>query len=1277
MADDIKQTLGFDASQALDVLKQLDQLFQGFETRLTSVAGKLSNFNGLGSGTVTALNQIRDAANEAAAAVGKLNSANFSGPKGGAGSAGLSGQAAADAFDSLLGGGTAKVQAGQQAVQNLIQSMTNLQSTQGRTAQGFNQVGQAATSSLGAAQSSTASFVVSWETLVRVVTTQAIVRALSGFRDAVESALQGAVEFQRSIARIQTIAPGEKFSDIADGVRKISDSFNLPLLETAEGVYQAVSNQVGNLGESLQFTAEAAVFSKATNASLKDSIDLLSGAIKSFGLTNEDTSRVAGVFFTAIDKGRVTADELANTIGRIGPSAHNVGISLEEMAGGVAAVSIKGVATNEALTQFRGIITALTKPTDAMQQKLHQLGFASVETAVATLRLDGLLQALAQSTNGNSQQLAALFPNVRGLGGALSLTGKNLQDFARDIQAAQAAEASLIKEKAALVFATDAEKATGALNKLKNALVVDFGQAALHTIAQFVELSGGAETFVKAGELIIPVVSTLVGVLATAVISMQAARFAAVALAGPQGIAAITAAVIAATPAVVRFIENLGFEARTAGIKAFAKATTESVAQIAQASAQLGANFDKAVNSQVQAGLKLTQSSTASYLKYLATAKTVNAEVVADTERTLNRIVSVREKFLKDIENAIVASRNNVKESQFRQQDLKIDKSDLNFDFLQQGLSDARQIVNLTQRSKQIADQAATSLNKAVQSGDKEQLDRALAQFDKAQGELAKAQAIAARTAGTQDDRQILAQQNKLIDQRINLENQLQQQEQARQQALLKEKEIQEKIVEQIRQQAAIAIANTGDFDKNGLRFNAEQQAQRDAARQAALRNIAQLGFNQKDLDVSKALGLSTFIQKIQDDLRSKPIELVIKTENAIQQVRNDLTKAAQNLEAKFNLAPLEKVTGKQLFGLDPEEINKAIREIGTEAQSLAGRIRLFNLQGDKRAEILGEIDSLLAEIQTHAQQRVNLAAGGSQTVKEEIKLIDTALQKVVEFRNNVANGGLITPEEIDALKTVLSQGIQGGNTLAEKIGIGNVPQELKSDLKLIGDVLGKIGDLKQNVDNSIEVKPEELDRFQQLKDVLLSFGTPTEQAKAALDGMSTAASEAASGTNAMQINLNTAKFSAAAIAQELAAAAISAREAAAASAAISFGGGGGGTAVEEAFGGAIQAFKAGGMVKALSYFGTGGGAHRGTDTQNALLSPGEFVVKASEARKNFPLLQAINAGFSPGRLPGGDTTTVGDITVNLTGTSHSEADARRIGQALRREIRRRTLVLR
>jgi TP901 family phage tail tape measure protein len=94
------------------------------------------------------------------------------------------------------------------------------------------------------------------------------------------------------------------------------------------------------------------------------------------------------------------------------------------LGGAVAAISVKGVKTNESLTQFRGIVTALTKPTDAMKDKLAQLGFSSAEAAIQTLGLDGILQALANTTENSSRAFGKLFPNVRGSNGALALTGR-------------------------------------------------------------------------------------------------------------------------------------------------------------------------------------------------------------------------------------------------------------------------------------------------------------------------------------------------------------------------------------------------------------------------------------------------------------------------------------------------------------------------------------------------------------------------------------------------------------------------------------------------------------------------------------------------------------------------------------------------------------------------------------------------------------------------------------------------------------------------------------
>jgi len=76
------------------------------------------------------------------------------------------------------------------------------------------------------------------------------------------------------------------------------------------------------------------------------------------------------------------------------------------------------------------------------------------------------------------------------------------------------------------------------------------------------------------------------------------------------------------------------------------------------------------------------------------------------------------------------------------------------------------------------------------------------------------------------------------------------------------------------------------------------------------------------------------------------------------------------------------------------------------------------------------------------------------------------------------------------------------------------------------------------------------------------------------------------------------------------------------------------------------------------------GSGARGVDSVPIRAAPGEFVVNAGAASRNAELLEAINSGR-------GGSVTVGDVNVTVEGTGYAEADARLIGKALRREIRR------
>jgi TP901 family phage tail tape measure protein len=379
----------------------------------------------------------------------------------------------------------------------------------GRTTKGMDDLGTAFRSNVPEAIRQTERLHTSLALLSRIVFTQAIVRGLSQIRRTLERTGEAAVQFQKHIALTTTIADGAGFGEIADQVHRLSNEFNLPLLETAKGLYNALSNQVGGFGDSVKFSEEAARFAKATNSSLADSVDLLSAALKGYGLGVEDTDKVSSIFFSTIDKGRINASELANSFGRVDTIAADLGVTLPEVGGALAAISVRGTKTSEALTQFRAILSALQKPSETMGKRLAELGFTSSEVAIKTLGLTGILDELSRSTGGSAEQMAKLFPNIRGLSGAASLTSDDLKTLSDNIREMTEAGRNFNREKFLQATATDAERVTTQLNILKNEMTVGLGQATLDVADHLFQLTGGANNLIQTGKQAVPLIAGL------------------------------------------------------------------------------------------------------------------------------------------------------------------------------------------------------------------------------------------------------------------------------------------------------------------------------------------------------------------------------------------------------------------------------------------------------------------------------------------------------------------------------------------------------------------------------------------------------------------------------------------------------------------------------------------------------------------------------------------------------------------------------------------------
>ena len=1233
MADEIKQSIGIDVSQALSALQQIDKSYADFETRIAGVITKLDAQNKMAGKTVAALKQIRSEAEAAAKALDRLNKTQSKSATGTT-SGGttrqarpklLSGDSAADAMNQLLGGPSAqKITQQKAAADSLISSLRN--------------VGSTAQNEMKKAESATQKWTISWETLTRVVATQLIVRALSQIRNAINQAVDDAIEFQRQVALIQTIAGGTGFSEIAKSVREISDNFNIPLLDAAKGVYQALSNQVGDFGDSLRFTVEAAKFAKATNSTLADSVDLLSGALRSYGLTVEDTGKVSGIFFTAIDKGRVTATELANAFGRVGPSAKEIGISLEELAAAAATISDKGIGTSETLTQFRGIITALTKPTDEMKKRFRELGFGSVETAIQTRGLSGVLQDLSESTDGGTQAFAKLFPNVRGIGGALSLTGANLKTFAENIDEARANGEEFANQKFLIATATDAEKLTKALNQVKNAFTVDLGQAIVEFGANLLGNQAVVEgtTFaVKTFAGVLP--SLAAGILAVAA-SVGVLKLGLLSLASPTnfviaGLAALAVGTVVAFEAIDQARKKLAFAEVTAleaqnkkDLEDFRKAQNDKLKE----AKALDDSIIKGVNSRFQ---KIA----AQYFRDVDAAQSSNKALIDNTEKALDRVVNARQRVVNALASAIEQSDNLIQQSQNRIADIQQRQGDRKFEFDTRNLPDIQKAGLLLQRASSEAQAAEQALIEAFRTGDDNLKNRALSQFQRADSIASEAQAIGARS----DNRALEARSAKELEEiarrQITAEQQINNLQKQRVEQQKKEKERQEGILNQIREQQQIVLDNTGTFDKNNQLFDPAEEARRAQKRQEALKKIAGLAFKSSDFKAADALGLGNLVRDIQGDLAQTPIKLQFDIEAAVQQLSAGIRKSLSNLDVQFPfLKSLEAAVGETLRN-SADQIPRALNQVASEAQGIRGRQSESAILDKEIAAQRSEITSLLDKLAARTPLR--------EEVHDSLKPAVEATNKTISFIRELASADSIN---VGAIQVELEK--LGKTDFGSKFGT------LQTDARLIGDAFLRSAKLSESLKKIAPVTPEEAARLQTLDRIINGAGV--SNIIAASGALTTNAVNAVQPTTTIATNSQTTATNYSTALQQLQQMA----QIGVPSGNITVGVAAAGATASHGrvlLGQKAQRFAQGGQVK-------------GMDTMSVQARAGESIVNPDSTRKFFSQIQAINAGKPPiFRSEGAGITNIGDVKISVNGSESPQATAREVMKAFRREKRR------
>lgn len=380
------------------------------------------------------------------------------------------------------------------ALGDLQKRVSNVQRSQDRLQRGLD----ISSRSMEKSNSIAKELTLSWKSMARVATVQLAHRALSSVTTAIRESISAFIELEKRIGEIRTISQNASQSQEvwADQLYKLSDAFGLDVVDQAEAAYQALSNQVVEGAEAIEFLRKANELAITTNSSVADSVNSLSSILNAFQLETYETDEVTAALFKTIELGRVRLNEMGQELGTVSKLAAQLGLSYNDLFGIIDTLTIQGVQFAKANTQIRGIFIKLLKPTKEMKKLLREIGVESGEAAIQTYGFWELMKRLDEATEGSSTKIAKYINRIRGLSGALTITGQGLKDAQQNAIESENAMESYTKA-IEIAFTTLGKRTEIEVNKIKNFFIKDFGKGITETFTDIADSFGGLAAVVK------------------------------------------------------------------------------------------------------------------------------------------------------------------------------------------------------------------------------------------------------------------------------------------------------------------------------------------------------------------------------------------------------------------------------------------------------------------------------------------------------------------------------------------------------------------------------------------------------------------------------------------------------------------------------------------------------------------------------------------------------------------------------------------------------------
>ena len=321
-----------------------------------------------------------------------------------------------------------------------------------------------------------------------------------------------ALDFDTSFRKVSTL-----FGDVAvnsdglkDKIKKLSIETGLASTELNEGLYQALSAGVvvtKDMTEAMTFLEIATSLARAGFTTTEKAVDAMTTVINAYGMSVEDAAYVSDILLATQNKGKTTVDELAGSISKVIPVAATLGVSFEDVAASLAALTAQGVPTEQATTALNQVFAQLGKSgTTASDILKNKTGKSFKELSEEGISLKEVFEILTEGAEGNNVAMIDLFGNIRAAKGFMSLTADEGRLFSEALDyvgnsAGLTGEALELMQGPQFELQQTLERLKTAMIELGNAflpIVLEMAEKLNVLLQKFLELDEGTKgTIVK------------------------------------------------------------------------------------------------------------------------------------------------------------------------------------------------------------------------------------------------------------------------------------------------------------------------------------------------------------------------------------------------------------------------------------------------------------------------------------------------------------------------------------------------------------------------------------------------------------------------------------------------------------------------------------------------------------------------------------------------------------------------------------------------------------